>query len=166
MALSKEDINLYVSSIGRVFCYPSFTSTSSLRGKFTPIGNYSDDEVVLLEIKQNGSKNAISVEEFSAYKGEKEYIFPPFSFFKIAGIKREKGTPQNPHIIQLLAIKTEKPLEETFEDFFIKETDNLDPEGLDMLILSDNNEKIEFNKKYCTSQNILKKLKSKKSRKI
>ena len=60
----------------------------------------------------------------------------------------------------------DKPLEETFEDFFIKETDNLDPEGLDMLILCDNNEKIEVNKKYYTSENSSKKLKSKKSRKI
>ena len=166
MILPKEDIDLYGSSIGRVFCYPSFTSTSSLRGKFTPTGDKSDNEVVLLEIKQNGSKNAISIEEFSAYKGEKEYIFPPFSFFKIRGVKRDKGTADNPHIIQLLAIKTDKPLEETFEHFFIKETDNLDPEGLDMLILCEDNEKIEFNKKYYSEENNLKKLKSKKSRRV
>ena len=60
----------------------------------------------------------------------------------------------------------DKPLEETFEDFFNKETDNLDPEGLNMLILSENNEKIEFNKKYYTTENTLKKIKTKKSRKI
>ena len=166
MNLYKEDINLYESSIGRVFCYPSFTSTSLKRGKFTPTGDNTDCETVLLEIKQNGTKNAISVEEFSAYKGEKEYIFPPFSFFKIIGVKRDKGTGENPHIIELLAIKMDKPLEETFEDFFNKETDNLDPEGLNMLILSENNEKIEFNKKYYTTENTLKKIKTKKSRKI
>jgi len=166
MILSKEDINLYESSIGRVFCYPSFTSTSSLRGKFIPTRENTDNEVVILEIKQNGSKNAISIEEYSEYKGEKEYIFPPFSFFKIAGIKRYEGTKENPHIIQLIAIKTDKPLEETFEDFFIKETDNLDPEGLDMLILCENNEKIEFNKKYYSSESKLKKFKSKKSKRI
>jgi hypothetical protein len=166
MTLFKEDINLYESSVGRVFCYPSFTSTSLIRGQFTPTGDKSGKEVVILEIKQNGAKNAISVEEYSKYKGEKEYIFPPFSFFKISGFKRNEGTPKNPHIIQLLSIKMDKPLEETFEDFFIKETDNLDPEGLDMLILCDNNEKIEVNKKYYTSENSSKKLKSKKSRKI
>ena len=165
MILPKEDIDLYGASIGRVFCYPSFTSTSLLRGKFTPTGK-SDNEVVILEIKQNGSKNAISIEEYSKYQGEKEYVFPPFSFFKIAGMKREEGTAKNPHIIQLIAIKTEKPLEEIFEDFFIKETDNLDPEGLEMLFLSENNEKIEFNKKYYTSESTPKKLKSKKSKRI
>lgn len=164
MILKKEDIDLYESSIGRVICYPSFTSTSLNRGEFTPTRGSSEDEVVILEIKQNDTKNVISIGDFSEYKGEEEYLFTPFSFFKITGVKREKGTAENPHVINLLAIKMDKPLEETFEDFIKKETDNLDPEGLDMLILCDNNEKIEFNKKYYTNAKNFKKLKSKSTR--
>ena len=165
MILKKEDIDLYESSIGRVICYPAFTSTSLLRGEFTPTGTKSpEDEVVNLIIKQNDSKNVISIGEFSDYQGEEEYLFTPFSFFKITGVKREEGTSENPHIIDLLAIKMDKPLEETFEHFLIKETDNLDPEGLNMLILCDNNEKIEFNKNYYTNAKNSKKLKSKVSK--
>ena len=164
MILKKEDIDLYESSIGRVICYPSFTSTSLNRGEFTPTRGSSEDEVVILEIKQNDTKNVISIGDFSEYKGEEEYLFTPFSFFKITGVKREKGTAENPHVINLLAIKMDKPLEETFEDFIKKETDNLDPEGLDMLILCGNNEKIEFNKKYYTNAKNFKKLKSKSTR--
>ena len=163
MILKKEDVDLYESSIGRVICYPAFTSTSLEKG-FTPTGNKNpEDEVVLLVIKQNDTKNAISIKEFSDYEGEEEYLFTPFSFFKITGLKREKGTFENPHIIDLTAIKMNKPLEELFEDFLKKETDNLDPEGLNMLVLCDNNEKIEFNKRYCTNAK-MKKLKTKVSK--
>ena len=34
---------------------------------------------------------------------------------------------------------TEKPIEEMFLDFIEKETDNLDPEGLEMLRIPNNN---------------------------
>ena len=166
MVLKKEDIDLYKSSIGRVICYPSFTSTSLIRGEFTPTRSNPEDEVVLLIINQNGTKNAISIEEYSKYQGEKEYVFPPFSFFKITGVKMDKGTAENPHIINLLVIKMDIPLEEIFEQFFKKVTDNLDPEGLNMFILCENNEKIEFNQKYYIETKNLKKLKSKVSKKF
>lgn len=164
MTIKKEDVDLYESSIGRVICYPSFTSTSLIRGNFTPTRANKEDEIVNLVIKQNDSKNVISISEFSDYKGEQEYLFTPFSFFKITGVKRDKGTAENPHIINLLAIKIDKPLEEIFENFLKKETDNLDPEGLNMLILCDNNEKIEFNTKYCTNIKHSKTIKSKVSK--
>ena len=164
MRLKKGDIDLYESSIGRVICYPAFTSTSLIRGGFTPTGKKNtEEEVVFLEIKQNDTKNVVSIGEFSDYKGEKEYLFTPFSFFKINGVKRDKGTPKKPHIIELTAIKMDKPLEEKFEDFLKNETDNLDPEGLNMLILCDNNERMEFNKEYYTNEKYSTKLKSKKS---
>ena len=164
MTIKKEDVDLYESSIGRVICYPSFTSTSLKKGCFTPTRANPEDEVVILVIKQNDTKNVISISEFSDYKGEAEYLFTPFSFFKITGLERGKGTAENPHIINLLAIKMDKPLEEIFEDFLKKETDNLDPEGLNMLILCDNNEKIELNKKYYTNFKHTKSLKSKVSK--
>ena len=164
MTLKKEDVDLYESSVGRVICYPSFTSTSLKKGAFTPTKANQKDEVVNLVINQNDTKNVISIREYSQYKGEEEYLFTPFSFFKITGVKRYEGTAENPHIINLLAIKMDKPLEELFEDFIKKETDNLDPEGLNMLILCDNDEKIEFNKKYYTNSKNLKKIKSKVSK--
>lgn len=166
MILKKEDVDLYKSSIGRVICYPSFTSTSLLKGRFTPTKANPEDEVVILIIKQNGTNNAISIEEYSDFKDEKEYLFTPFSFFKITGVKIDKGTAENPHIIDLMAIKMDSPLEEQFENFFQKVTDNLDPEGLNMLVLCDNNEKIEFNNKYFIEKKNLKKLKSKVSKKF
>ncbi len=39
-----------------------------------------------------------------------------------------------------------------FSDFMEKETDNLNPEGLDLLVLHNNNKTIEFNKEYLSKE--------------
>ena len=44
-----------------------------------------------------------------------------------------------------------------FVDFMKKETDNLNPEGLDLLLLENNNEKIVFNENYLSEKNEIKK---------
>ena len=44
-----------------------------------------------------------------------------------------------------------------FVDFMEKETDNLNPEGLDLLLLENNNEKIVFNENYLSEKNEIKK---------
>ena len=44
-----------------------------------------------------------------------------------------------------MALNSDKPIEEMFLDFMQNETDNLDPEGLDMLKLTDNDTKIIIN---------------------
>ena len=88
----------------------------------------------------------VSIENFSKFKKEKEYLFLPFSFFKIVNVKFSEGTKQNPHIINLLAINSEKPIEEMFLYFLKNFSDSLDPEGLDIVQLS--GDRIIFNSNY------------------
>ena len=140
MKLDDADINVYKKSIGRVICFPSFTSTSSDKDGFFCFNN------VLLIINSNNSKSVVSIENFSQYKSEKEYLFLPFSFFKITNFKLGKGNSDNPHIINLLAMKSDKPIEEMFLDFFKNYSDSLDAEGLDIIQIY--GDKIYFNKNY------------------
>lgn len=48
---------------------------------------------------------AVCIDEYSNNKGEFEYVFPPFSFFKIVKVELFGGSPDNPHIIYLEACK-------------------------------------------------------------
>ena len=59
-----------------------------------------------------------------------------------------EGNEENPHIIYLIALDSEKPIEQMFTDFMENETDNLNPEGLDFLILENDAEKISINPIY------------------
>ena len=77
-----------------------------------------------------------------------KYLFLPFSFFKIKKVELNKGTIQNPHIIHLIALNSKKPIEEMFLDFVKKETDALNPEGLDFLLLKNNGKKLILNPIY------------------
>ena len=148
MYLNQKDVRQYEQSIGRVICYPSFTSTSIIQNKFNPKKYNLDDELVLLIIEQNETKSVVSIREFSKYPQEEEYLFLPFSFFKIEKVEIKIGNQDNPHIIHLTALNSEQPIEELFDDFFDKEIDCLSPEGLDFLILRDNDTKIIFNEIY------------------
>ena len=140
MNISNNDLKMYKNSINRVICYPAFTSTSSDLYGF----NYGFN--TLLIINSNYSKSVVSIENFSKFKKEKEYLFLPFSFFKIVNVKFSEGTKQNPHIINLLAINSEKPIEEMFLYFLKNFSDSLDPEGLDIVQLS--GDRIIFNSNY------------------
>ena len=146
--LKPEVMKQYEESMGKVICYPSFTSTSIYKNKYMPKKYNYKDELVLLIIEQNKAKSVVLISEFSNYPNEEEYLFLPFSFFKIKKFKRKKGTKDAPHIIYLIALNTEKPIEEMFYDFMINETDNLSPEGLDFLLLTNNDTKIIFNEIY------------------
>ena len=148
MYINKSCLNEYKDSIGRVICYPAFTSTSIVRNAFTPKKYNADDELVQIIINQNNTQSAVLISEFSAFPKEREYLFLPFSFFKIDDVQIKSGDKSDPHLIFLTAIKTDKPIEEMFYDFFKNETDKLDPEGLDMLKLCKNNTKIVFNEIY------------------
>ena len=141
MKISENDFNNYLNSINEVICFPSFSSTSSDREGFGG-GNFN----VLLVINSNYSKSVISIEEFSNYQCEKEYLFLPFSFFRIQSVYRRKGNWSDPHIINLIALNSNKPIEEMFYDFFKNHTDSLDPEGLDILKIDGNI--IYFNNQY------------------
>ena len=98
-----------------------------------------------LLINQNNCKSVVSISKISESPNEKEYLFPPFSFFKVLEVKQGLGTKSNPHTIYLSALNSEKPIEEMILDFILKETDNLDPEGLDMLCLTNNDNTIIIN---------------------
>ena len=150
MYLPLKDIQLYKKSIGKVICYPAFTSTS-LNSNFTPPYN-ATSQLVLLEIEPNNTKSTISVSKYSEFKNEEEYLFLPFSFFKIKKVKMSEGNQDYPHIIYLIALDSEKPLEQMLVDFMENETDNLNPEGLDLLILENNNEKISINPIYYSNE--------------
>ena len=147
MYLEPKDIKLYQQSIGKVICYPAFTSTS-LNNKFIPKKWNDIHELVCLEIEQNNTKAVVSISKDSKFKEEEEYLFLPFSFFKIVYVKLGKGNVNEPHIIYLKALNSDKPIEEIFADFMKSETDSLDPEGLDLLVLTNNSETIAFNQAY------------------
>ena len=150
MHLKENDVKLYQQSVGRVIVYPSFTSTSIGKNNFTPCTPDPDFQLVLLIIEQNNTKSVVSIRDFSVFKGEEEYLFLPFSFFKITKVELKQGSSNDPHIIHLLALNSDKPVEDMFYNFIQNETDNLNPEGLDFLLLSNNNSKIIFNDIYLT----------------
>ena len=151
MYLDPKDIQLYKKSIGKAICYPAFTSTS-LNTDFDP-NPYNDIvQLVLLDIEPNNTKSTISLSKYSEYQNEEEYLFLPFSFFKIKKVKMSEGNSEYPHIIYLVALDSEKPIEQMLTDFMENETDNLNPEGLDLLILENNDEKISINPIYYSKE--------------
>ena len=145
MYLTMNDIKFYEKSINKVICYPSFTSTSIIKNGFIPNSYGDNNQLVQLIIEQNNTKSNVSIREFSVFQKEEEYLFLPFSFFKIINVQIKSGTINDPHIINLIALNSDKPLEDIFLEFFKKVTDNLNPEGLDLLILTENNTKIILN---------------------
>ena len=148
MYLDPKDIKLYKESIGKIICYPAFTSTSLKKNSFTPKKWNNAHELVLLEIEQNNTKSVVSISQDSVFEKEKEYLFLPFSFFKITDVKLREGNIDKHHTIYLKALESEKPIEEMFFDFMNNETDSLNPEGLDLLVLKNNSEKIALNEAY------------------
>lgn len=60
--------------------------------------------VLIIDYKCNNPSYptpCIDVSYFSENYGEKEYIFPPFSFFKIEKVENRSGKSYDPHIIYL-----------------------------------------------------------------
>jgi len=151
MLLNPEDVQIYKKSVGKVICYPAFTSTS-LNTNFTPNSDNDFVQLVILDIEPNNCKSTISISEYSDYKNEEEYLFLPFSFFKIKKVKLCEGNKESPHIIYLKALDSEKPIEQILADFMDNETDSLNPEGLDFLILENNDEKISINPIYYSNK--------------
>ena len=94
--------------------------------------------LVTLIIQQNNSHSIIDISKESKFN-EGEFLFLPFSFFKITGVNEYYK------IIYLTALNTEKPIEEMFLDFMEKEIDNLDFEGLDILQLTNEGKTLILN---------------------
>ena len=125
MTIKISDFLLYKIFIGELICYPAFTSTSEEDiskydfptstaisvNELTP----SDVSVVLI-IKYNckSSSNAtpcINAVEYSVNAGEREFIFPPFSFFKIENVVEKNGKPDDPHMIYMSIPNKKKLIE-------------------------------------------------------
>ena len=145
MYISPMEFNYYIHSIGQVICYPAFTSTSLKPDGFTPFQTNPNLVFVKLIINQNNSKSVVYISGISSCPNEQEYLFLPFSFFKITQVKLQLGTYEKPHLIYLTAIYSKKPKEEMLLDFIQNEGDNLDPEGLKMFKLYDNDTKMFLN---------------------
>ena len=134
MVLKSYDYEDYKSNIGQIICYPAFTSVSE-----SDIPKYSspnlesirindiksDDIYVVLYIDYKCNNTSyptpcVNISYETANYGEKEYIFPPFSFFRIENVENRSGTSKDPHIIYMtvpnkrilieFAIKNNKPI--------------------------------------------------------
>ena len=115
MKIKIDDYQKYKNNIGELICYPAFTSTSEediSKYNFptsTAIGINdikSDDISVVLVIDYICNNSSyptpcVNVSYDSINAGEKEYIFPPFSFFRIENIEENTGKPDYPHFIYM-----------------------------------------------------------------
>ena len=144
MYITQGEYLTYLNSIGRVICYPSFTSTS-LKPNYIPIKINPNSILVKLVIQQNNSNSIINIRDISRHPGEEEFLCLPFSFFQITNVVCKTVGGVHSDIIYLTALRTEKPLEEMFLGFMENETDNLDFEGLQMLRLSSDGNALELN---------------------
>ena len=130
MVLKSKDYEKYKNNIGELICYPAFTSTIEKDIIPTPtaieINNIKSDDiyvVLLIDYKCNNPcypTPCVNVSYDSVYSGEKEYIFPPFSFFKIEKLENRSGTSKNPHIIYMSV-----PNKRILIEFAIKNNKNI-----------------------------------------
>ena len=145
MYISQDEYTTYKNNIGKVICYPSFTSTS-LHSGWNPTPQNSNLILVRLVIQQNNSQSIINIMNLSQHKTEEEFLCLPFTFFKITNVVCNTVNNIHTDTIYLTALNSEKPLEEMFLDFLQNETDNLDPEGLEMIRLTNDNTTMYINK--------------------
>lgn len=54
--------------------------------------------------RESYSCPAFSIKQVSIYKGEDEFLFPPFSFFRILKFISAEGTQENPVVVELEVI--------------------------------------------------------------
>ena len=120
MTIKLSDYYLYKIFVGELICYPAFTSTSEKDiSKYNfptniaiEVNNLSANDIsVVLIIRYNCNlishiffsypTPCVNASQYSVNSGEEEYIFPPFSFFKIESIEERDGNPNNPHIIHM-----------------------------------------------------------------
>ena len=142
--LKMEEIQTYINNKGRVICFPAFTSTSILNNAYYPFFQASQNSIqTKMIIEQNNCKSIISIRSLSKNSHEEEYLCLPFTFFKINNVICKIENPvknMKSFEIYLTALNSEKPIEEMYLDFMENETDNIDPEGLDILKVSPTND--------------------------
>lgn len=116
-----KDLYSYDLFEGKIICFPAFTSTSLYEDAifFSPIkkhktiyGVVTNEKHLLLKIyyKFNEAYQCpcFDIHDCSKYKNEKEYLFSPFSFFKILKLIMNEGTEEGPVIIELKVIPKTK----------------------------------------------------------
>ena len=115
MTIKLSDFLLYKIFVGELICYPAFTSTSEediTKYDFPTntaicVNDLTPNDVsVVLNISYTCKNSSyptpcVNAEEYSVNAGEREFIFPPFSFFKIEKVVEKEGIPSNPHVIYM-----------------------------------------------------------------
>jgi hypothetical protein len=106
-----SDICLYKISIGKLICFPGFTSTSTRKEAITnfptKLGkkiNELDNEYCVIMVFNYKYKIGNKSPVFNLSRinpAEAEFLFRPFSFFKISKIEMKEGTPDDPIYIYL-----------------------------------------------------------------
>ena len=141
--ISKDEYFTYLNSIGKVICYPSFAFMSLKNNVPSRISPMPNSILVTLIIQQNHCGSIINIKNLSNNPNEDEFICLPFTFFKIIVVEKNAGNIN----IHLTALNSEKPIEDMFLNFMKNETDNLDPEGLDMVQTINDNSTLIINPK-------------------
>jgi len=156
--ITTEDLNLYSYSIGKVICEPWFSSLS-LDKDVPPRLEYIPNSIlVTFEIQQNNCPSIVNVTNLSNHPNEEEYLCLPFTFFKITNVENNMGN----YIIYLTALNSEKSIEEMYLNFMKNGTDNLDPDGLDILVTTNDDTTLNINQElikiiHDNSNNVIKK---------
>ena len=98
--IDKYDLENYYMAEGKIICFPSFTSTSFIKG-FTPtnnaliVNNYNNEKILLkMELAYSPQYDNIPqgmiLGNFSENPEEEEILLFPFTFIKVKSIKKKK----------------------------------------------------------------------------
>ena len=115
MVIKSKDYEKYKNNIDEIICYPAFTSTNekdiekytSPTSKSIEVNNIKSDDiyvVLFIDYKCNNSSYptpCVNISHSLVDFDAKEYIFPPFSFFKIEKVENRSGISIDPHIIYM-----------------------------------------------------------------
>ena len=115
MTIKLSNFYLYKILEGELICYPAFTSTSEKDiSKYNfptstaiNVNQLSPNDISVVLIIQYNCKGSsyptpcVNASGYSVNAGEQEFIFPPFSFFKIVKVEEHEGKPNNPHVIRM-----------------------------------------------------------------
>ena len=131
--ISIKDLYAYDLFEGNIICFPAFTSTSLDKDAFNfpqvkihKLPTFSNiletkqkvitrDKCVLFIFNYKYDENnicpAFDINKLSEFQNEKEYLFPPFSFFRITKYNNAEGTSLDPIVIELEVIPKMEILE-------------------------------------------------------
>ena len=136
LVISIKDLYAYDLFEGKIICFPAFTSTSidpdafpfpvvkthklSTYSIISPLFQKEEkkatrDKCVLLKFNYKYNENnicpAFDINNVSVFESEKEFLFPPFSFFRISKFISAEGTSIDRVIIELEVIPKKEILE-------------------------------------------------------